>query len=397
VGLSCWRRVPNDPTTVFSVEELDQARRYQRPLNRLRLVRGIVGLVVLGAFVALKAGPRLVAALGVSGWVAQLAVVLVSVVVMSLVYDVPLDVWVDLRHDRRWGLSTQTGSGLAADEVKSAVLEVVLGLVLLVPLYALIRSTTWWWLWGWAVVVAATVVFDFLFPVVIAPVFNRFTPLADRRLAARLQEVAERAGVRVGGVFVVDESRRSRRDNAYVAGLGATRRVVLYDTILEHPPELIEQVVAHELGHWRRHHLRRRLPLVASVALVGFAALWALAGWDALWSWAGVDGIGDPAGLAIVLLAAEVGGAVASLALAWVSRAFERQADLDALDLLRRPDDTVEMLRRLHVKNLADLAPGRLAAMRAGHPTPAERVAFARGWSVPTGTTPTATGSGTQS
>lgn len=397
MGLSCWHRMPHDPRTVFSAEELDRARRYQRPLTRLRFVRGLLGLGVLIAFVVLRAGPRLVGALGVSGWAAQLVVVLVALVLLALVYDVPLDAWVDLRHDRRWGLSTQTGVGLAVDEVKSVLLEVVLGLAVLVPLYAVIRSTTWWWLWGWALVVAVLTAFGFLFPVVIAPIFNRFTPLADEGLAARLRDVAGRAGVGVSGVYVVDESRRSRRDNAYVAGLGATRRVVLYDTILEHPPELIEQVVAHELGHWRRHHLRRQLPLTAAVAFLGFALLWALAGWTGLWSWAGVDGIGDPAGLAVVALAVEVGAAGASLVLAWVSRAFERQADLDALDLLRRPDDTIEMLHRLHVKNLADLAPGRLAAMRAGHPTPAERVAFARAWSATAGAAPARIGPGTQS
>jgi len=377
---SCWRRTPNDPTEVFSAHELERSRRYQRPLARLRFLRAVLGLAVLVAIVWVQAAPRLADALGISGWVARSVVVIVALTSVSMVYDVPLDAWVDLVHDRRWGLSTQTGRGLAMDEVKSAAFEVVLAAAVVVPLYAVIRASTWWWLWGWALVVGFMVLFGFLFPVVIAPVFNRFTPLADAPLVDRLHALAERAGVRMGGVYVVDESRRSRRDNAYVTGLGATRRVVLYDTILEHTPEMVEQVVAHEFGHLRRHHLRRELPLVAGIALVGFAVLRLLAGWDALWSWAGVAGIGDPTGLPVLLLVTQVGGAVAGVLLAWVSRVFERQADLDALDLLRRPDDTVEMLRCLHVKNLADLAPGRVARLRTGHPTAAERVAFARAW-----------------
>src|SRR5690606_9473969 len=100
----------------------------------------------------------------------------------------------------------------------------VLGALLLVPLYALIRATDWWWLVGWLLVAALGVLFGFLFPVVVAPLFNRFDPLQDPDLVARVQRVADASGVRISGVLVADQSRRSRRDNAYVAGLGKTRR-----------------------------------------------------------------------------------------------------------------------------------------------------------------------------
>src|SRR5207244_4674613 len=132
---------------------------------------------------------------------------------------------------------------------------------------------------GWLVVVAFSVGLGFLYPVVIAPVFNRFTPLEPGDLARRIDSVADRAGVRISGTYVADESRRSRRDNAYVAGLGATRRVVLYDTLLEHPVDVVAQVVAHEIGHWRLHHLRRQIPLAAVVSLAVFVALNALSHW----------------------------------------------------------------------------------------------------------------------
>jgi STE24 endopeptidase len=195
-----------------------------------------------------------------------------------------------------------------------------------------------------------------------------------------VHRVADEAGVEVGRVEVADESRRSRRDNAYVAGLGPTRRIVLYDTLLETPPELVEQVVAHELGHVRRHHLRRQLPVLGAVSFVVLAALGALSRWTGLFDAVGLDGPGDPAGLPLAVLAVEAAGAVVGPVTAWVSRAFEREADLEALALLGRPDRVEAMLRRLHVNNLADLDPGRLARLTAGHPPAAERIAFARAW-----------------
>lgn len=379
--LPTYRRTPNDPADWFTAEELDRARRYQRPLTRLRLLRGGLSLAVALIFVFGQIAPRLVDRLDLSNWVAQLVAVVVLLELVGLCYNPALDWWVDLVHDKRWGLSNQTPRQFVADQAKSFVLGLVVNLVLLVPLYWIIRSTDWWWVYGWLLVVGFSVLLGFLFPVVIAPIFNRFTPLDDESLRARLFEVARKADVTVGELLVADESKRSTRDNAYVAGLGSTRRVVLYDTLLEHRPEVVEQVVAHEIGHWRLHHLRRQIPLVAALAFLVFLGLRLLAEWTWLFERADVDDIGDPTGLPIVLLAVQAGFVLTGLVTAFVSRAFERQADLEALELLRAPEVTIEMQRALHVKNLSDLDPGLLKRWQATHPPAAERMAFARAWS----------------
>jgi STE24 endopeptidase len=376
---SLWSPTPADPAALFGADEIDRSRRYHRPLRRLRAARLIGKAVVTVALVALV--PRLVDGLGVERWGAQLVVALLATEVAIALVDVPLDAWVDLRHDRRWGLSTQSAGGLAADEVKSAALSLLVGAAVLVPVYALVRSSPWWWLWAWLVVVAWIVAAGLLLPVVLAPVFNRLEPLTDPALAARVAAVADRAGVAIGRVEVADQSRRSNRDNAYVAGFGPTRRMVLFDTLLEAPPELVEQVVAHELGHVRRHHVARQLPLYALAALVVMAVLGALSRWSGLFDALGLDGPGDPAGLPLALLAVAGVAAAVAPALAWVSRGFERQADLDALEVLRRPEQAEAMLRRLHARNLADLEPGRWTRIRASHPSTAQRIAFARRWS----------------
>lgn len=378
--LSVWRRTRADPYEWFSRDEVDRARAYQRPLRRMRSLRVAISFGVIVAFVVGEVGPKLVDAMAESPWPVQLVVVFLALEAVMAVVDVPIDVWVDFGHDRRWGLSTQSTGTFVADQLKSIVVSSVLGMALLLPLYALIRSTDWWWLIGWALVTGVGVLVGFLFPVVIAPLFNRFDPLADEALSARLDAVARASGVPITGVLVADESRRSRRDNAYVSGLGATRRVVLYDTILEHPPELVEQVVAHELGHWRRHHLRQAIPILAATTFVAFVVLRVLSGWQGLFEALDLEGLGDPASLPLLLLGAQIGSMATGAVTAWFSRAHEREADLDALEVLDRPDDMIEMLRRLHVKNLADLDPGRLQRWRASHPGPAERMAFARAW-----------------
>jgi STE24 endopeptidase len=377
---STWHRIPNDPADWFSADELERSRAYQRPLKRLRLVRGGLTLLVIGAFIALEAGPRLIEWTGATNWVVQLLVVIVALELLALLYNPALDWWLDMVHDKRWGLSNQTPGGFVSDQVKSLLLGVVMYLVLLVPLYALIRGTDLWWLWGWLLLVGFSVGLGFIYPIVIAPIFNTFTPLEDDELNARIRDIAERAEVDIEGAYVADESRRSTRDNAYVAGLGATRRVVLFDTILEHPPEVVAQVVAHEVGHWRLHHLRRQIPLAAGLALAMMLALRALAEWDGLWSWAGIDGLGDPASLPVLLVAVQLGFGVMGVASSYVSRAFERQADIQALELLGDPDTMQDMIRRLHVKNLADLDPGPFKRMQATHPPAAERMALVRTW-----------------
>jgi STE24 endopeptidase len=328
--------------------------------------------------------------------VLQLVVIVCVLELLSLVLSVPPDAWIELGHDKRWDLSTQTTGGFITDQAKGLALGLVVNVILLVPLYAIIRSTDLWWVWCWLLVVVFSIGLGFLYPVVIAPIFNTFTPLdEDDPVAGRVQSVAEKAGVSISGTFVADESRRSRRDNAYVAGLGATRRVVLFDTLLEHPPEIVEQVVAHEVGHWRLKHLRRQIPVAAALMFVVFAGLAALAEWDWLFAQAGVTTSGDipligqPTALPILMAGVQVGFGVVGLLTAWVSRAFERQADLEALELLGEPDVMLDMQRRLHTKNLADLEPGRLKRLQGTHPPAAERMAFTTRWAE-TETTPAA-------
>ncbi len=383
---SLWRRVPNTPDDWFSPDELDRARRYRKPVSRARLVRMAMATVALLVIVFAEAAPELVDALDITNWVLQLVVIVLFLELVSTAIATPFDAWLELRHDREWELSTQTGRGFASDLAKGLVLGLIVNVLLLLPLFAVIRTTPTWWLWGWLVMVTFTIGLGFLYPVVIAPIFNTFTPLEDEDMNGRIDRIADIAGVQISGAYVADESKRSRRDNAYVAGLGATRRVVLFDTLLEHPPEVVEQVVAHEIGHWRLKHLRKQLPVIALLLLALFAGLKLFSEWTWIFEQAGVVTSGDvpyvgqPTALPLLVLAAQIGFGLLGLLTAWVSRAFERQADIEALELLEQPQTMLDMQRGLHTKNLADLEPGLVKRLQASHPPAAERMALTSAW-----------------
>lgn len=377
---SHWRRLPADAAEWFDAAEIARGRRYNRPLQRLGRVRLAASVAVVSAFVAGRVGPRLLEALPAQSWPVQVVVVALALQATSLVYSPWFAAHRALVYDKRWGLSTQTPRGFLRDQLTQLALGAVATAVLVVPLYAVIRTTEWWWLFGWMVVAGLTVGLGFVWPVLVAPLFNRFRPLDDEALAERLRAVAGRAGLDVDEVLVADASRRSRAGNAYVAGLGRTRRVVVFDTILDWPPELIEQVVAHELGHWRHAHLRRRLPVVLAAQLLAFGVAWALLRQPAVLRAAGVEAAGDPASLPLLAVVLSLGLGATSLLTSWLSRADERQADLFALEVLHRPDRLTAVLRRLARRNRADVDPSWWKRLWASHPPLAERMALARAW-----------------
>jgi STE24 endopeptidase len=377
---SHWKRVPADPADWFDRDEVERGRAYHRPVDRLKVVRLAIGGAITVAFVAGQAAPRLLDALDVRGWALQVVIVAVALELTTLLYGPWFDAYRVLIHDRRWDLSTQSVGAFYLDMLKELVVGLVLTLLLVVPLYAVIRATDLWWLYGWLLFSGFTVLLGLLWPVVIAPVFNKFAPLADATLARRIRSVAQRAGLNISAVLVADASKRSRAGNAYVAGLGRTRRVVLFDTILDWPPDVVEQVVAHELGHWKHAHLRRKLPVLVAAQLVMFVSTYLLLQWDWLLEQAGVTSVRDPASLPLFLAVFPLTYVVTQLIAAWLSRADERQADIHALEVLDDPERFSEVFRRLAERNRADVDPSRWKRLTAAHPPIAERLAMAEAW-----------------
>lgn len=262
-----------------------------------------------------------------------------------------------------WGLSTQTATAWMTDALRSLLVAGVIAAVATVTFFGLVRwQPQHWWLWGWAGFTVLTALLFFLYPVLIAPLFNRFTPLADESLAREIRQLAAEAGVAVDEVLVTDASRRSTIENAYVAGLGATKQVVVYDTLLAAGSEAeTAYVVAHELGHEIENHIAKGLALSSLGLLAGFAALRVLSTRGGPWSWAGAEGIGDPRALPLLLVFATLAGFLLLPLQNAISRRFEERADEIALELTEDPDTAIRVHRRLAFSNLSDLRPPRPA------------------------------------
>lgn len=311
-----------------------------------------------------------------AGGVAQGAALLAAVVVVNAVVDLPFTIYRTFGVEARFGFNRMTPALFVADTLKAAALAVVLGLPLLAAvLWLMAAMGDLWWVWVWAFWLTVNVLVMLIWPTFIAPLFNRFEPLEDESLKARIEGLLKRCGYRSGGLFVMDGSKRSAHGNAYFTGLGAAKRIVFFDTLLEKlAPAEVEAVLAHELGHFHHHHLGRRLAVTAVLSL-GFLAL---LGWlirqDWFFTGLGVSAPGTAAALALFMLALPIFlFPLAPLGSAW-SRRHEFQADAYAAKQ-SSAEDLVAALVKLYQDNAATLTPDPVySAWNDSHPPALARV-----------------------
>jgi STE24 endopeptidase len=339
----------------------------------------LLGLVVL---VILASGPfgRLV---GVTqravpgGWAVHAFLLAGATVVVTAVASLPLAFVSGYSIAHAWGLSTQDLGGWLGDQGRALLVSAIVSGVAAVAFFAVVRwQPRTWWVWGWLAFSALTALLVFVYPVVIAPMFNTFTPVEDRDLSTSIRRLASDAGVAVDEVLVADASRRTTAENAYVAGLGATKRMVLYDTLIRSgSPRETEFVAAHELGHAAENHVLKGVTLSSVGLLAGFGMLAFVAARAAPWRWAGAEGIADLRTIPLLLLFLAVASLVALPVENAVSRRFEARADRIAIELTGDPDTAVRSFRRLAFSNLADLRPPRPAVwLLYTHPPIPDRI-----------------------
>ncbi|MCA1675826.1 MAG: M48 family metallopeptidase, partial [Actinobacteria bacterium] len=362
----------------FTPQQVARHGAYRGPAY---LAIGLSFALQVAVLVILARGPfdRLVGRLGGApgGALVVWALAGGAVVAVLTLAGLPLSFVRGYSIEQAWGLSTQSTGGWATDQLRSLLIGVITGAVGAVVFLAVVRwQPRTWWLWGWGAFTLLSLLLAFAWPVLVAPLFNRFTPLEDRYLAGRIRALAAAADVSLGDVLVADASRRSTAENAYVAGLAKTKRVVLYDTLLRSGTERETLfVVAHELGHESESHVLKNIALSSAGLFGGFAVLALLSGRGEWWSWAGAAGLSDARALPLLVLYATVVGLLTLPLQSAISRGFERRADQIALSLTKDPEAAVSSFRRLALSNLADLAPPQAAvAVLYSHPPPAERI-----------------------
>jgi STE24 endopeptidase len=351
--------------------------------HRLQLLLSLLGLglsiAYLLALIFTNAGhgvARAAARVTTACW-GQVALVALALGAGQGVLTLPLKVIRGFWLPRRFGLLHQPLGGWLADQLKAALIGGALGLAAVEIVYALLALTPLWWIVAAAIFIAAQIAMAALVPIWIVPLFYRLTPLADSGLRDRLLALARRAGVAAIGVFVADQSRKSRTANAAVVGLGRTRRIILFDTLLaEFRPEEIESVLAHELGHHAHGDMRRGL-LVNSVLTI--VTMWLAAlGLDLGVALLGLSGPADPAGLPWLALVVTALGLVQLPLANGFSRWIEQQADDFALATTGNARAFIGAMERLGGLNLAERRPSRLKEIFLySHPALERRIARA--------------------
>lgn len=350
-----------------------------RPGTYSSMLAGLAIALILGLT---PAGARIVSwcARPLHGhWIGQALLGGLAIIFLGSLVTLPFAAW---RQGvlRRYGLSTQDWGGWAVDVLKGYAVTAVLGGLVLLGFYTVTHLVPrWWWAWGAAGAAVLVMLLSFVLPVLVEPVFNTFTPMADGPLRTELIAMADRDGVPVKDVLVADASRRTRSVNAYVSGFGATRRIVVYDTLLEQAtPAEVTSVVAHELSHAKDNDVLTGTVIGALGAAIAVVVIYLLGSWTGLLRRAGVSDIGQPRAIALLLAIAAVAGLLAMPAQNLLSRRIEARADTHALQLTGDPVAFEQMQARLADLNLSNVDPSPFEyIMFASHPSTVQRMAAA--------------------
>ncbi len=302
---------------------------------------------------------------------------LLGLFLIGALVELPLNLYHQFSIEARFGFNRQTAAGFIADLAKQTLLGLAIGgplILLVLGLMGIMGEA--WWLWVWGVWMGFNLAVLMLYPTVIAPLFNKFTPLEDAALKARIEALLQRAGFTASGVFVMDGSRRSSHGNAYFTGLGKNKRIVFYDTLLKQlNPEQIEAVLAHELGHFKHRHIVKRIALMFVLSL----GMLALLAWlkQAPWFYAGL-GVATPSdavALALFFLALPVFLFPLTPLMSLYSRKHEFEADAFAAQH-SQPEHLIAALVRLYRDNAATLTPDPIYSLfYDSHPKAVERIA----------------------
>jgi len=370
------------PAKAPAVVVTDEMRAHQRWVDTLYFVGAFYGFGVLIAVLALGISRRLrdLADRVTSRPFLSAMVFWALLTVVTTVMSLPLDIISDYVVPHRFSLSDQSLGGWVWDQTKGMLLGIVIGAPLMALALVGIRRVRRWWLALWLGSVPVMVFLILIAPVLLEPVFNTFKPLEDQQLKTELLDLASRAGIEGGRVYQVDKSKQTKTMNAYVNGLGPTKRIVMWDTIIaKMDHEELRFVMGHEMGHYVLHHIWKGLAFALAMLLVAFwLAQQAVDRGTRRWgrSW-GFDVPHDPAAVPLLLLVISVFFFFASPVMNGFSRYFEHQSDTFSLELTHLNDAGVRAFVKFaeQSKVLPD-PPAFIRFWRYSHPTLAERIVY---------------------
>ncbi len=349
---------------------------------RLGLIEMALGAAVLLAWTLLGGLSLLNTALLqlMGGGLWQQIALLGAFMLISGLIDLPMTLYQTFVLEERFGFNKMTFTLWLIDLAKSSVVGVLIGLpIVALILWVMGAAGAWWWLWAWGLWIGFNLLLLMIYPTFIAPLFNKFQPLEDESLKARVTALMQRCGFAAKGLFVMDGSKRSAHANAYFTGFGAAKRVVFYDTLLAKlSAGEVDAVLAHELGHFKHKHIVKRIASMFAMSLAGFALL----GWLATqaWFYAGLgvnpnlDAPNDALALLLFMLAVPVFSFFISPLFAQISRKHEFEADAYAVAQTSGADLSTALLK-LYEDNASTLTPDPVyVKFYYSHPAASERL-----------------------
>ena len=375
--------VPSAFAGSISLQAHQKAASYTLAKTRFGLLETAVGAAILLGWTLLGGLDALNRALVVMmghGLSQQLALLTAFALIGSLIH-IPLELYHTFVIEQRFGFN-RTSIGLwCQDQLKSVLLALIIGLPLAaLVLWVMSITGPWWWLWAWGIWAGFNLLLLVIYPSFIAPLFNKFKPLEDETIKSRVNALMQRCGFSAKGLFVMDGSRRSAHANAYFTGFGASKRVVFYDTLLSRlTPDEVDAVLAHELGHFKRRHILKRIVSLFGLSLAGLAVL----GWLSSHPWfylglgvtPNLQGPNDALALLLFILAGPVFGFFITPIFAWLSRRHEYEADAYAAGQTNG-NALASALVKLIEDNASTLTPDPVyVAFYYSHPPATERLA----------------------
>jgi STE24 endopeptidase len=366
----------------FEPETLDQGRKYSQRHRNLSLLGNLFFYPLTGFFIFAGWSQSIETwAQGLTGnWMLALGYYLVCTMALFTITSIPVSLYRTFVIEKEEGFNTQTLSLWLLDLLREFFLGFIFGFLVSIILLAIIQALPdSWWAWGAFALSAFSIFMAFITPWLIMPLFNKFSPLADEDLEKDMLVLAQRAGMKVKKILVMDASKRSRHSNAFFSGLGASKRIVLFDTLLEkHTKEEIISILAHEMGHWKRGHIRKSLVISTMASLIAFYLLFIIFQRQDVLSIFHIKNIASATFLISAMFLSQLASIFVGPLSAWYSRKNEKEADKEALLLYPKGQVQADTMKRLVKENRGDLLGHPLVdLLTASHPHPLERIEFA--------------------